>query len=312
MEYRGKRKSEIDHHKTYEAKVCDAPYSELGEGPVWDNNSRYLYWVDIDGASIHRLDPSSGAYETTAAPKRSSVLIPCTNGEWIVAAYHSLYYWKGWGTAFTEVLTLDLPEHLRFNDGKVGPDGAIWIGTFNMRDSEREGSLYRIDSDFCVEEKVKNVYCSNGLGWSQDFAEMYYIDSGIREIRAYRFDAGTGQLGEARIAVEIPETIKGVPDGMCVDHVGTIWVAMWGGSCITNWNPKDGALLGTVEVPVLQPSCCTFGSAQCETLFVTTAQSGLNEDERSHWPLSGSLFEVQTPDQMIKGINPFRFEIKSI
>src|SRR5712692_5328543 len=36
----------------------------LGEGPIWDDRSQRLVFVDILGKAIHVYDPASGAHET--------------------------------------------------------------------------------------------------------------------------------------------------------------------------------------------------------------------------------------------------------
>ena len=40
--------------------VSHAP-AILGECPVWSVRQQMLYWADIDGQAIHRLDPTTGA-----------------------------------------------------------------------------------------------------------------------------------------------------------------------------------------------------------------------------------------------------------
>ena len=39
--------------------VVDAR-AEVGEGPVWDDRTRRLYWVDILGSVVHVTDPLTG------------------------------------------------------------------------------------------------------------------------------------------------------------------------------------------------------------------------------------------------------------
>jgi hypothetical protein len=36
--------------------VADSPYTEIGEGPHWDAKRQSLYYVDILGGKIFRLD----------------------------------------------------------------------------------------------------------------------------------------------------------------------------------------------------------------------------------------------------------------
>lgn len=37
-----------------------SPPVNLGEGPLWDEANQKLYYVDINGQSICRLDPATG------------------------------------------------------------------------------------------------------------------------------------------------------------------------------------------------------------------------------------------------------------
>jgi len=47
--------------------VLDAK-SLLGEGPLWDPQTRVLYWVDIKRREIHRFDPASGRWKCRTPP----------------------------------------------------------------------------------------------------------------------------------------------------------------------------------------------------------------------------------------------------
>jgi len=287
--------------------VVAAPISELGEGPCWDERTKQLYWVDIEGARIHRLCPATGETESYVAPDKVSALIPCEDGGWIVASYHSLYYWEAGGATFEECLRLDLPANVRFNDGKAGPDGALWIGTMNMGGTERIGNLYRVNASMQAEIKVEQVLISNGLDWNLDNTEMYYVDSGSLEVRSYAFDLTSGSLGECRTVIQLTGQTSGVPDGMTLDQEGMLWVAEWGGSRVACWNPDNGQLLGTIPTPVLQPSSCTFGGEHYEKLYITSAAAGLDAEQRRAVPTTGSLFQTADGLNGVHGRAPFRF-----
>lgn len=283
------------------------PLSDIGEGPIWDERAGRLLWVDIRQASIHAFCPESGRTETIRAPEKISALLPCANGRWIAAAYHSLYDWSGEGESFGEILRLErIPAHVRFNDGKVGPDGGIWIGTMDMNGGT-DGCLYRIDKALAWEEKIGGIGCSNGLDWSPDGSEMHYVDSAIREIRAFAFDSQSGSLGAKRIIVRLEDEAGGVFDGMTVDRDGMLWAAQWGGSRVARWNPADGSLLAEIRLPAPQPSSCVFGGDDYGTLYITSACEGMSREARAAFPLAGALFRLDSSRLGIRGRKPFSF-----
>ncbi|MFC5701612.1 SMP-30/gluconolactonase/LRE family protein [Cohnella faecalis] len=294
----------------WEPVALALPPSSLGEGPCWDEGTGTLLWIDITSAKVCRLDPGSGKVESYPAPEWISTIVPCAGGGWIAAAYHSLYRWEPGSSVFEECLRLDgLPAHVRFNDGKAGPDGRLWFGTMDMNGSLPLGSLYRIDRDLSVFEALRGVTCSNGLDWSLDGREMYYIDSAVREVRAYAFDDKQGELGERRTAIRLEEGTNGVPDGMTLDSEGMLWIAQWGGSRVARWNPAGGSLLTEVRLPVLQPSSCAFGGERLQTLYITSASDGLQAAELNAYPRSGALFAVDTSAAGLSGRRPYSFDM---
>jgi hypothetical protein len=48
-----------------------------------------------------------------------------------------------------------------------------------------------------------------------------------------------------------------------------------------------------IETPVTRPSCCTFGGSQHKTLFVTSAQYGMSDEEKRLDPSAGALFSIE-------------------
>ena len=54
-----------------------------GEGPIWWNDS--LYYVDIEGKAIIRLDPDTEAETVWEFPERIGCIAPCNNGQLLYA-----------------------------------------------------------------------------------------------------------------------------------------------------------------------------------------------------------------------------------
>ena len=198
----------------------------------------------------------------------------------------------------------DKPQR-RFNDGGVDPTGRFWAGTMNEADAEsRIHSLYRLDTDLSLEQVLDDVTIANGLGWSPDHTIMYFTDTFRHTIFAYDYDLSTGAIKNRRPFIEIPEA-EGYPDGLTVDSAGCIWSAIWGGSKVIRFDPQ-GQRLTEVSLPVAQVTSCAFGGANLNTLYITTAWTGLNWRARLKQRRAGDLFCVQTdtpglPEPCFKG-----------
>jgi sugar lactone lactonase YvrE len=125
---------------------------------------------------------------------------------------------------------------------------------------------------------------------------MYYADSGKGCIYRFAYDGQRGALHSQKVVVQAPEGC-GVPDGMAIDGRGFLWVAHWGGFGVYVWNPETGELMDRVEVPVPLVASCAFGGERMDELYITTARSGLTEEEKARFPLSGSLFRVRVKQE---------------
>ena len=120
---------------------------------------------------------------------------------------------------------------------------------------------------------------------------FWFIDSPTGSVCGYDYDVTDGAVGELRTVVRIPEQ-HGMPDGMCVDDDGCLWVCLWGGSAVHRYTPR-GDLDGVLELPVTQVTSCTFGGPDRHTLFITSAAHELTEDARRREPLAGALFAAR-------------------
>ena len=270
----------------------------LGEGPVWDERTQTLYWVDIlnkriyaNGDSLAELDEFIGC------------LAPRVRGGLILAKRFSFWTFDLSATSSTFLAApTDEPATNRFNDGKCDPRGRFLAGTMNLNEKDSTGSLYSFDGE-SIAKLLSNVTISNGLTWSPDGKTFYYIDTPTRVVQAFDYDLDTGAIASPRVAVTIPASL-GWPDGMTSDSQGNLWIAMWGGAQITKWNPHTGQLLEQIPVPALQTSSCAFGGKHLNELFITSARKGLDDAALEQYPLSGGVFRVETT---VAGLPAFEF-----
>ena len=152
-------------------------------------------------------------------------------------------------------------------------------------------ALYRLDADLKVSRMVGDVTLSNGLGWSPDGRQMYYIDSVTQGVDVFDFDPADGSLGERRRLITIPPG-EGLPDGMTVDAEGGLWIALHGSGSIRRYLP-DGRVDRVVRVPPKMVTCCAFGGPDLTDLYITTMCLGLSEDGLRAQPLAGALFRCR-------------------
>ncbi|MEI6083814.1 MAG: SMP-30/gluconolactonase/LRE family protein [Verrucomicrobiota bacterium] len=278
--------------------IADAK-ARLGEGAIWHARQRVLYWVDILGKKFWRYNPATGHHEDFEVGQFVGTIVPRRHGGVLLGLHHGL------AAFYPEALKLTMicdPEdnkpELRFNDGKCDPAGRFWAGTMTVDGVAPIGSLYCLYPDLHVERKVTEVGCSNGIVWSLDHKTMYYIDTVLQRVDAFDFDLATGHISNRRVAITVPKEF-GYPDGSTLDADGMLWIAHWGGACVTRWNPVTGAHLATVKFPTTQITSCAFGGPQLDQLYVTSARVGRDTD-----PLAGALFCV---DVGVKGIPAYEF-----
>ncbi len=283
--------------------VLDAR-AELGEGPIWHAHRQVLYWVDIYNHLVHIYDPATkrdrainvGQYVGTVVPRKAGgVMVALKNG----FARLDLN---------TEMLDFiadpesDKPSN-RFNDGKCDPAGRFWAGTMPIEGTEPTGSLYCLHATHTVKKMLSPVTVSNGIAWSLDQKTMYYIDTPRLIVDAFDFDNATGAIANRRTAITIPPGI-GYPDGSTMDAEGMLWIAHWGGSRVTRWNPATGQLLDTLPVPATNVTACAFGGPNLDRLYITSARTGLDSAALKKNPHEGGLF-VARPG--VVGLEAYEF-----
>jgi sugar lactone lactonase YvrE len=264
----------------------------LGEGSIWDYRKQVLYWIDIQKNTLYMYDPVNEASKSFDLGQNVGTIVPETDSTVIVALKDGVYRLE---LDSGDLSAIGHPESLkpeeRFNDGKCDPQGRFWVGTMRIKGKTGDSHLYRMDHDGTFTEMLDSVSVSNGIIWSPDGKKMYYTDTPTREIMSFDFDGSNGSISNPKVSVSIADSL-GSPDGMTIDADGNLWVAMWGGHAVCCFNPENGALLNRIEVPAKNVTSCAFGGPDLKVLYITTASTGMKEDEKEKYPEAGGLFRV--------------------
>lgn len=259
---------------------------QLGEGPTWDVGDGSLVWVDILGSAVHRFRPGPGTDDTTQVPQHVGAAKPRVNGGLILNLRDGVGILEPGGEL--RWLVYWQRDGMRGNDAAVDPAGRLWAGTMRYDLATDGGFVARITPDGRATVMLPEVSISNGIGWSPDERRMYYVDSPTHRIDVFDFDLGSGEISARRPLTTVADT-DGVPDGLCVDADGCVWVAVNGGGQVRRYTP-EGALDRVVEVPARQVSACCFGGDDLSDLYVTTGREGFTEADAEAQPLAGCLF----------------------
>lgn len=258
----------------------------LGEGPVWVERDHALYWLDIKGCRLFRLD--DWGVREWPTPLRVGSIVPRAGGGFIAGTDAGFQLVElGEEARFTPLHHPEahLPDN-RFNDGKVDRRGRFWAGTMDDREEQASGTLYRVEASGHCTAADRGYRVTNGPAFSPAGDLMYHTDSALRTI--YRFPlAADGSLGERSVFAHFTAQ-DGYPDGMTADAEGCLWVAFWDGWAVRRLS-ASGDVLAVVEVPVQRPTSVAFGGPLLDRLYVTSATIGLDRRARDVQPFAGGL-----------------------
>ena len=270
----------------------------LGESPVWDERTGTFWWVDIRACKLKSLHAS--VVREVALPEAIGSFGLRESGG-MVAAMKSGFYFLDPGTgALQEICRpeADRPQN-RLNDGRCDRAGRFWAGSMRASGPRgAEGALYRLESSGRCSVVRDGVTIPNSLAWSPDGRTMYFADTVTKRILAFDYDAASGTPSNERLFA----AAEGNPDGSCVDADGCLWNAEYGGSRLVRYTPA-GKVDRTIALPAANPTCCCFGGASLDTLYITTASQGLKEVEIENQK-AGSVFAVRPG---VKGLPESRF-----
>jgi sugar lactone lactonase YvrE len=260
-------------------RVAVRARARVGEGPVWDAAPGVLHWVDILAGQLHTSDLATGATRTRAVPTLLGAAAPRARGGFVAAVAEGF---AEVGEDGMRVRQPVLAEGIRMNDAKCDPAGRFWAGSTALDFAPGRGALHVLEPDWSTRVVLDGLTQPNGLGWSPDGATFYLVDTAERELSAFNAGSLAGRRLVRRFGADE------VPDGLCVDAAGCLWVALWGGSRVMRLSP-EGEVLTTLPVPATQPTSCAFAGPGLDVLCVTSAREGLDRADDDS-ALDGAVF----------------------
>jgi len=266
--------------------------AELGEGPVWVERDRALWFVDIKKHHIHRYDPNDGSKRSWGAPEQVGFILPLDGGGFLAGLQSGLYRFDETSGGFDLIAEVeqDKPTN-RLNDGVVDPEGRVWFGTMDNGEKDKSGAFYCFARGRLLRTAIDGIAITNGPAVSPDGRILYFVDTLKGTIEAADI-LGDGQLGERRPFAKI-DPKDGHPDGPTIDSEGCVWISLYAGWEAWRYSP-EGELLERVRFPVANITKIAFGGDDLRTVYATTARQLLSPDVIAQQPQIGDLFQFRS------------------
>jgi sugar lactone lactonase YvrE len=194
------------------------------EGPRWHDGK--LWFSDMHAGRVMTLDPSGRAETVLTLDEHASGLGWLPDGRLLVVSMQSRKVLRRERDGRL-VVHADLGGVADFhtNDMVVDATGRAYVGNFgfdlNGGAAHRATKLALVQPDGRVEVAAEDLLFPNGTVITPDGRTLIVGESFAAQLTA--FDVGAdGRLSNRRVWAKLE---KAVPDGICLDAEGAIWVA---------------------------------------------------------------------------------------
>jgi len=254
----------------------------FGEGPRWHENK--FYFSDFYSHKVYSLDLSGKHEVIVEIPNQPSGLGWTPDGTMLIVSMKDRKLMSFNDGLLTERADLTELSGFHCNDMVVDIDGNAFIGNFGF--NTYDGEEIKPTNLILVrpgEEPVlaaDNLFFPNGTVITPDNKTLIVGETYAARLTAFD-KSEDGSLSNRRIWADLKENAEEglvpLPDGMCLDEEGAIWVA----------SPSTAEVIRVHEggniserIPVeTNAFACMLGGEDGKTLFICTSNgSGVDPD----------------------------------
>ena len=264
----------------------------FGEGPRWHENK--LYFSDFYSHKVYSLDLSGKHEVIVEIPNQPSGLGWTPDGTMLIVSMKDRKLMSFKDGLLTERADLTELSGFHCNDMVVDIDGNAFIGNFGF--NTYDGEEIKPTNLILVrpgEEPVlaaDNLFFPNGTVITPDNKTLIVGETYAARLTAFD-KSEDGSLSNRRIwadlKVNAEEGTVPLPDGMCIDEEGAIWVAS--PSTAEVIRVHEGGMISE-RIPVQTNAfACMLGGEDRRTLFICTSNGSGVDPEAALREKSGKI-----------------------
>jgi len=264
----------------------------FGEGPRWHENK--FYFSDFYSHKVYSLDLSGKHEVIVEIPNQPSGLGWTPDGTMLIVSMKDRKLMSFNDGLLTERADLTELSGFHCNDMVVDIDGNAFIGNFGF--NTYDGEEIKPTNLILVrpgEEPVlaaDNLFFPNGTVITPDNKTLIVGETYAARLTAFD-KSEDGSLSNRRIwadlKVNAEEGTVPLPDGMCIDEEGAIWVAS--PSTAEVIRVHEGGMISE-RIPVQTNAfACMLGGEDRRTLFICTSNGSGVDPEAALREKSGKI-----------------------
>ena len=242
----------------------------FGEGPRWHEGRLWL--SDMHSGVVLAVDEQGTAEEIVRVPGEPSGLGWRPDGTLLIVSMQDrklVALDEDAPGRLREVADLSALATFHCNDMVVDAAGRAYVGNFGFdlhaKAKPSTANMILVDVDDSVRVAASDLSFPNGTVITPDGATLVVGESFGGRLTAFDV-APDGELSNRRVWAQLEGA---VPDGICLDEGGGIWVASpVSGECL---RVKEGGEVTHRVAVEGQAFACMLGGADRRTLFICTA-----------------------------------------
>ncbi len=263
--------------KTFPARTVASGFA-YPEGPRWHEGS--LWFADQHAGMVHRLSAAGERLESFPVEGSPSGMGWLPGGDLLVVSMDGRRILRRSGGVLRLHADLGAFHVAQSNDMVVDASGRAYVGNigfdFDRGEAPRPTMLVAVEPDGSVRPVADDLLCPNGTVLSPDGRMLIVAESLASRLTAFDV-AADGSVSARRVFAEIPGHI---PDGICLDAEGQVWVA----SPFTNSVVRvreGGEITARVDIAGVGAFACMLGGEDRPDLYVCCAASHRRDETPS-------------------------------